>query len=118
SWTIGAYVNGFTPSYYTRVIWPILWANIHLKDQEVHDKMQTALKYYTDKITPKKSIEDWAFRKNQKAFTHTIAYTIRGLYESSLILNDSELNKTSIMLADKVMKLRELKGKLAGWYDE
>lgn len=117
SWTTAAYIKSYTPSYYTRVIWPILWANKHINNENTISKMKLALQYYESKITEERSVRDWAFKKDQKAFTHTIAYTIRGFYESSLLLDDSNLNDVSIKLADKVMELREFKGKLAGWYD-
>lgn len=118
SWKKAAYVQDHVPSYYTRAIWPVLLANQYIKDPVVTEKMTLALTYYHSRLTPKSSIKYWAFRKGQKAFTHTIAYTIRGFFESSLLLNNKELNDLAINLADKVMSLRELKGKLAGWYDE
>ena len=118
SWKIGAYVKDHTPGYYTRVIWPVLWANKYIKNSEIEEKMRMALSYYKFRVTPEKSIRDWSFRAGQKAFTHTIAYTIRGFYESSILLEDEELNSFTIQLAEKVLILRELKGQLAGWYDE
>lgn len=118
SWEIGAYKAGFVPSYYTRVIWPVLWANKHINDPAINEKMIFALKFYQDRLTENTSIRNWAFKEGQRAFTHTIAYTIRGFYESSVILNDQNINHMAISLADKVMRNRELKGKLAGWYDE
>lgn len=118
SWNIGAYKKGYIPSYYTRVIWPVLWANKYLQDQEIEEKMRLALFYYKNRLTSKMSILNWSFNHKQKAFTHTIAYTIRGFYESSVLLQDNEINSLAIQLAEKVLSLRELKGKLAGWYDE
>lgn len=118
SWRVGSYVEGYSPSYYTRVIWPLLWANQHLKEVHINDKMQAALSYYGSRYTPDRSIRDWSFRRGQKAFTHTIAYTIRGFYESSLLLKNDNLNRLAIDLAEKVLTIRETKGRLAGWYDE
>lgn len=118
SWNSSSYVHGYIPSYYTRIVWPVLWSNNYLQRPEIDDAMKKALHYYKKKITPQKSVKDWSFRKGQKAFTHTIAYTIRGFFESSLILNDDDLKVMSIALADKVLRLREINGRLAGWYDE
>ncbi len=118
SWKLGAYNTGYIPSYYTRVIWPILWANQYINDPVINEKMTFALKFYQDRLTERNSIKNWGFKEGQNAFTHTIAYTIRGFYESSLILKDENVNSLAISLADKVMRCRELQGKLAGWYDE
>jgi hypothetical protein len=118
SWRIGAYREGFVPSYYTRVIWPILLSNKYIENNTISKKMKLALGFYQNKLTAKDSIRDWSFKKGQKAFTHTIAYTIRGFYESSLLMDDKNLNEFTVNLINKVMMERELKGKLAGWYDE
>ena len=118
SWKQGAYVKGWVPTYYTRVVWAVLWANKYLKDRKTDDVMRKALAYYSKKMTKKKSIRDWAFKENQKAFTHTIAYTIRGFLESAIILDDQTLMDLSIQLVEKIMRLRELNGKMAGRYDE
>src|SRR5690606_8479593 len=79
---------------------------------------RTALSYYQSRLTSYKSIRDWSFKRGQKAFTHTIAYTIRGFYEASLLLKDDNLNRFGIELAEKVLTLRETKGRLACWYDD
>ena len=118
SWTVGAYIKNYVPSYYTRVVWSVLWANKHIGDPNIQNKMKLALDFYRKRETEKRTVSDLSFRKGQKAFTHTIAYTIRGFYESSLCINDSEINSFAISLAHKLLSLREIKGKLAGWYDE
>src|SRR5687768_3202118 len=98
SWRIGAYRKGFVPSYYTRVIWPILLSNNYINDYTVNEKMKLALSFYQNKLTSKTSIRDWSFKRGQKAFTHTIAYTIRGFYESSLLVKDKSLNDFALKL--------------------
>jgi len=118
SWRVGAYVKGFVPSYYTRVIWPVLLANTYVKNDEVHASMLKALKYYIGKIQENQSVRHWSFKEGQKAFTHTIAYTIRGFLESAILLKDDHLLNQTRGLAKKVMDLRETQGSLAGWYDE
>lgn len=118
NWHIGAYIPDYNPSYYSRVIWPILWANQYLNEPTIEAKMIHALHCYKERVTKKKSVKDWSFRTGQKAFTHTIAYTIRGFYESAILLDDEEIMQVSLKLAEKVMRLREIRGKLAGWYDE
>lgn len=117
-WVIGAYVAGYNPSYYTRVLWPILWANRYINDLTIDARIRKAFHHYREQIQSNRSVQDWSFRPKQKAFTHTIAYTIRGYYEASLLLDDEELNQIAISLIEKLMLLREIRGELAGWYDE
>ena len=118
SWKKSAYMDNWIPSYYTRVIWPVLWANKFLKDENVDRAMQKAINFYSNKITKKKSVKDWAFQKGKKAFTHTIAYTIRGFLESAILLNNQELLKETFELGEKILRLRELNTRMAGAYDE
>jgi hypothetical protein len=118
SWQQGAYTEGFTPSYYTRVIWAILKANQHLQSTDIEHDMRRALQFYKNRLTSKNSISDWAFAKNEPAFTHTIAYTMRGFLESSQLLNDVESLTIAQNIAFRLIEDFNKKGKLAGTYDE
>ena len=57
SWKIGAYIPGYVPTYYTRVIWAILYANTILQSREITEKMEQALSYYKRKQTPQFSFK-------------------------------------------------------------
>lgn len=116
SWQSGAYVPGWVPSYYTRVIWAVLWANRHLQDVVIEKKMRLALGFYQQKIQKNGSVKDWAFTSGKQAFTHTIAYTIRGFLESALLLKDDTLQDQAFQMGEKIMRLRELRGRMAGAY--
>jgi len=118
SWQLGAYVPGWVPSYYTRVVWAVLWANHHLKDPDIKEKMRTALSFYQQKIQKNLAVKDWAFQAGKKAFTHTIAYTIRGFLEAAIILEDTDLEQQAFQLGEKIMRLREFRGRMAGAYDK
>ncbi len=117
SWRKFAYVPGYTPSYYTRVVWAILYANQVLQQIEVEQKMQRALDFYLQKISPNRSIQDWAFAPGEAAFTHTIAYTLRGMLESALLLKNSDLLVHPLSVLDKIVALHQQRGRLAGRYD-
>ncbi len=117
SWKNAAFVDGFIPSYYTRVIWSVLLSEKILKDERIVPSMKKALEYYREKINENGTVTDWSFKADEAAFTHTIAYTIRGFIESALIINDNSLVDKMIVPIEKIMKLRELKGKIAGEYD-
>jgi hypothetical protein len=118
SWQQGAYKSGFTPSYYTRVIWAVLKVNQHLQSDDIEQVMRKALQYYKAKVTPQHSVEDWAFAKNQPAFTHTIAYTMRGFLECGALLQDKESLDIAQNMAFRLIEDFDKHQQLAGTYDE
>ena len=118
SWQVGSYKSNYIPSYYTRVVWSVLMASKYLSIDNLEERMRAALQFYSNKILDNQSVEDWSFQKGQPAFTHTIAYTIRGFLESALLLEDEEMMEIVVNLSEKILTLRELKGALAGWYSQ
>lgn len=118
SWKTGAYLKDYTPSYYTRAVWGVLYANRHLQQSETTDAMLKALNYYQAQITAQQSVHNWGFRPGEAAFTHTIAYTIRGFLESALLLKNAPLLETAVQLGSQVAAVYEREGRLAGSYDE
>jgi hypothetical protein len=59
-----------------------------------------------------------AFRPGEPAFTHTIAYTIRGLWESSFLLDDSRYREAAERGARQVARHLRPDGFLPGQIDE
>ena len=113
------YYDGFMPSYYTRVCWPLLL----FKDYEGYNESNVnSVKKVLNNIKNKKLqnlfIADSGFKPNSYAFLHTIAYTIRGFLECSLILNDDEMYNIAYNLSEKLSKKYELKKRLGGAYYE
>ncbi len=117
SWQRFSYVEGYVPSYYTRVTWAILYANAALKDEVITQKMSFALQYYTAKITEQYTIQDWSFAPKKLAYTHTIAYTLEGMLESALILQNKAIIIQIEKIIIKLVYLYQVEGKLAGRYD-
>lgn len=118
SWRKAGYVPGYVPSYNTRVIWPVLRANTLIQSDETESKMRLALHYYEKKITAVNSVKDWSAFPEKKAFTHFIAYTIRGFLESGLLLKEERWITTARNILDQVVMLYNKNGRLAGSYDE
>ncbi|RMG76970.1 MAG: hypothetical protein D6714_20445, partial [Bacteroidetes bacterium] len=75
-------------AYHTRAVWPMLVANRHLGQPEITEKARLALGFYAQKIRPDGRVKDWSFAPGAPAFTHTIAYTLRGFLECFLLLSD------------------------------
>jgi len=117
-WEQHAYVPGCEPSYYTRVVWAVLYANQYLHSDPAKQSMQAALAYYAARITPVQSVRDWGFKPGEPAFTHTIAYTLQGFLEAAILLEDSNFMALSKALADQLLQIRRTAGRLAGTYDE
>jgi len=118
-WKHGHY-RGFNPAYYSRVAWAILQSSSVLDNESYRKKATLILDSLIKKRNPNGSFSGWGFNEQGPAFTHTIAYTIRGFLESSILLNDWQRygQKTDIAL-QKFYDLAELKnGRLAGQYNE
>ena len=117
SWLQAGYVPGYIPSYNTRVVWPVLWANTLLRSEKTELKMHQALHYYSKKITPVYSVKDWAAFPGKKASTHFIAYNIRGFLESGVILKEAHWVEIAEQILNKIVLLYKNNGRLAGSYD-
>lgn len=119
TWSSGHY-RGFNPTYYTRVAWPILLASTVLDNDIYRQKAILVLDSLIKKRNSNGSFSGWGFNEHGPAFTHTIAYTLRGFIESSLLLDDWQIYgaKTETAL-EKFYNLAELNtGRLAGQYNE
>ncbi len=116
-WLEGAYVEGYEPTYYTRVVWGILKANEVLKSPEIDDLMRISLRRYATRFQANNSIIDWGFRPNEPGFTHTIAYTLEGFFESALSLNETEILEKTLEAFDFLLEISQKKGGTAGAYD-
>ena len=119
-WPKGDYQSIQTPSYYTHVAWPML--EIWQLNQET--KVREAAERHLDKILTRIKnngvISHWGFKDNGPAFTHTIAYTIRGFQESARLIDDYERYAAPMEATLEVIyRKSELNnGKLAGSFDE
>ena len=119
TWTSHAYVKTYSPSYNSRVCWPMLEVDKRAPDETVRRVAVAALRTITTWQLANGAFENWGFKPNRPGFTHTIAYTIRGLLESGRLLGEPgrEFVHTAIKSANVFRRRFELRGKLAGAYD-
>ena len=75
-----------TPSYYAHVAWPMLEVWRRSARAEVKDAAERVLAMVLARRKPDGMFDRWGFDDGQEAFTHTIAYTLCGLMESSRVL--------------------------------
>jgi hypothetical protein len=85
-WQAGDYRSAETPSYYTYVAWPMLEAAREAGEPGVEAAARRVLERILARVRPNGAIERWGFGEDGRAFTHTIAYTLRGLLESARVL--------------------------------
>lgn len=117
-WLTGAYVADYSPAYYTRVAWPMLQVQQILPDAAVHAAAVKALDAIAAMRLPSGTIRDWGFRPDKPAFTHTIAYTLRGFYESGRLLEREDFCSIAEKGAERLLRSAEIGGGLAGTYEE
>ncbi|QXD16169.1 hypothetical protein GQ464_004240 [Rhodocaloribacter litoris] len=119
-WEQGNYRDGFNPSYYTRVAWPMLEVWKRSGDEPVHAAAVRVLDRILSRRRANGVIQGWGFDPERPAFTHTIAYTLRGLLESARLLDDWKTYGAPTETAlERLYRQAELyRGRLAGAYDE
>lgn len=106
-----------SPTYYTRVIWHLLEANKWVKKTEFQERLPLSLNAYFDRKRSNFSFREWGFEGKEEAFTHTIGYTLRGFWESAVLLNHPEIQDSIFKSLLHVADLIHQKG-VAGSYQE
>lgn len=119
-WLSHAYVSGFCPAYYTRVCWPMLEVDARHPDAAVRDAATRVLDTIASWRLESGAFRNWAFTPRTAAYTHTIAYTIRGFLEAGRLLGEqgARFSRLAHETAEILMRKAELRGGLAGAYDE
>lgn len=117
-WTTGHYL-GLNPTYYTRVAWPMLIVADLTGNAFVKKQALKALDVLLSRINENGTFAGWGFKHNKPAYTHTIAYTVRGFMEASILINDWERYGSKLEnTLNALFKMAELNnGRLAGAYD-
>ena len=118
-WPSKDYKANKTPSYYSHVAWPILEVWKVTKNLEQKKAAETFLDAVLKRKLDNGVIKKWGFSDDGPAFTHTIAYTIRGFQESGKLLgNYSKYAKPMEDCLEVFIRKSELtNGKLPGEFD-
>lgn len=119
-WPAGDYQSTATPSYYSQVAWPML----EIWKLSGEPGLRAAAERHLDAVLNRTKengvVAHWGFRDRGSAFTHTIAYTIRGFQEAARLIEDYERYGAPMEPALDVIyrKTGLTHGRLPGSFDE
>lgn len=117
-WRGGDYRASSTPSYYAHVLWPLLEVASEASLPSVRDAAIRGLRSVVSRVQPNGAFEGWGFEDSAPAFTHTIAYTIRGIQGCGEILQDEQVLDAVVPAIERLTRLAELRaGRLPGAID-
>lgn len=119
-WPVGDYQAEQTPSYYTSVAWPMLEVWSLTQNAAVRDAAERYLAVVLSRRLENGAYRFMGFNPNQPAFTHTIAYTLRGLLESARLTDNwARYGEPCVRALEFFLeKAQLLRGNLPGAYDE
>jgi len=86
-WSKDTYNNN-PHAYHSRVAWPLLWLGEVSSENKYKIAGEKNIRWVMSKSCANGWFDESGFNKGEPALTHTIAYTIRGLLESSCFLDD------------------------------
>ena len=111
------YVPNYCPSYYSRSLWAVLKYEM-LNGIPFSQKVRAFLNQILSLQSDNGAFKNWSFDGSASAFSHSIIYTYRGLWESALIINDQSLVEQLIKSVCDINKLIAAHKGLAGSYDQ
>jgi len=116
AWRGTDYRSSRTPTYYTEVAWPLLEIGRLADDRSLGAAAERVLCGLLARRRADGWFDGWAFADGEPAFTHTIAYTLRGFLESALVLGRwDEYGAPALDALELLRRRAELaRGRLAG----
>lgn len=109
--------EGAAHSYNARTAWALLRYARVSGERDAHEIALRNLDWTLDQQGPDAWFDDAGFRPDQPASLHTIAYTIRGVLESGLLLESARLIDAAASAAGVLRERMLCDGALAGAYD-
>jgi hypothetical protein len=103
-------------SYCSRVAWALLKVD-QISDHTYESAVRNHLNWVVSRQMESGWIRNVGFSEGETPYLHTIAYTIRGLLESGIMLNDSKYISSGRLAADQLREISLKYGPLKGKYD-
>ncbi|WP_458207751.1 hypothetical protein [Haladaptatus sp. NG-SE-30] len=104
-------------SYSSRVGWSLIVAAKSTGSDAFRDAAKRNLDWVAEQRLANGWFEKASFERGQPPFLHTIAYTIRGLLEGAVLLDDDALFDAAQDSADRLLEVKNRDGVLRGEYD-
>lgn len=112
------YVANYNPSYYARIVWPMLKCE-EILNLSAHPKTIKLYNYILHLKHTNYTFNDCSFDGGAYFYTHNLIYTYRGLWESSIILGDIETQNYIIEAINYITNnVVSEKGKFNGSYNK
>ncbi len=112
-------VHNDTPhTYNTRAAWALLRTARAANDKTLEQAAVKNLEWALTQQTESGWFKTNAFTPDRSPFTHTIAYAIRGILESGLILGSESFIDSALKAATAIAKVQRGDGWLAGTLDD
>ena len=108
--------NGVPHTYNTRATWALLRTGLLSGDRTLVDGAKRNLEWALSQQTDSGWFATNSFTPQQNPFTHTIAYAIRGLLESGVLLADERYIHAARKASLAMAKAQRRDGWLAGTY--
>lgn len=110
--------NGIPHTYNTRAAWALLRTGLMADEKMLMRAAICNLEWALTQATECGWFRQNAFVSDAPPFTHTIAYAIRGLLESGILLDDERFIGAAVKAARAMARAQRVDGWLVGRYDD
>ena len=105
------------PTYYFRALWGFKILADYVQCTQLNYWIQVQIEELTKRWNKDTGFNQWGFDLNDKAFSHTVAYTLRGLLELAILYQDTSLLHMSQNSWNTFINKYTIHNKIAGYYD-
>jgi uncharacterized protein YyaL (SSP411 family) len=110
--------NNIPHTYNTRAAWALLRTGLIANEKDLVDAATKNIRWALTQQTSSGWFKTNGFKENGLPFTHNIAYAIRGILESGLLLNNEEMINAAIKAATAQAAQQRGDGWLSGTYSD
>lgn len=115
-WRKGLYVPGFVPAYHAYAVAAALRVAHRMGLEKAHEPFRCALGYYANCLRSDEMPINAGLKPGPWAFTHTLAYTLQGLWELALYFQEKGIQQRLLLACQGWLAALEKYGRIAGRY--
>lgn len=104
-------------SYCSRVAWALLLVDSISSGTPYRESAKNHLYWVVSRQTENTWFRNSGFEEGDTPFLHTIAYTIRGLLEAGVLLEDNEILSAAVESSEHLRNIQQNNGVLFGAFD-